>query len=391
MRIALASLTSLAILAGCTPNVLQDGTGGIGGAGTSNSSSESETVSSSTGLGESCSKATTCPESTNECLYPVCDATKHCGFAAESNIATCAGGTKHCDGQGDCVECIGDQDCTGPNEACSTLHTCVPSQCTDKAKDGTETDIDCGGGCPGCGNTKNCKVSGDCQSHDCSQSTKTCVSCTTDVCDSGNYCDSASGACTPTLAQGAKCTDPSQCGTGKCVEGVCCDVACASGCQSCLAANQASGGIDGTCGNVASLQDPKKVCTENASDCAAAGCNGSGACNVDAASAVCLQASCVNDTLHQQTNCDGVHASCPTQTQAPCSGHYSCNATATACRTVCAGNGAIPGQISIGCGAGYSCDVTAHACIVTASKATGDDCTNNYECMSNDCEGSVCV
>jgi formylglycine-generating enzyme required for sulfatase activity len=41
------------------------------------------------------------------------------------------------------------------------------STCNDKVLDGTETDIDCGGGCPRCSAGKKCKLSSDCASNSC--------------------------------------------------------------------------------------------------------------------------------------------------------------------------------------------------------------------------------
>ncbi len=44
------------------------------------------------------------------------------------------------------------------------------------------------------------------------------------------------------------CTQDASCPTSHCVDGVCCDTACAGACQSCLGAK--TGGVDGTCGAV---------------------------------------------------------------------------------------------------------------------------------------------
>jgi len=45
---------------------------------------------------------------------------------------------------------------------------CQAPSCTDGAKNGTETDVDCGGSCPGCGLGKVCAAGVDCQSAHCS-------------------------------------------------------------------------------------------------------------------------------------------------------------------------------------------------------------------------------
>lgn len=72
------------------------------------------------------------------------------------------------------------------------------------------------------------------------------------------------------INNGATCTMPSDCGTGFCVDGVCCDTGCTGLCQSCSAAKKGSG-ADGTCGNIDLGLDPDNECVMNA-------CNGSGAC-----------------------------------------------------------------------------------------------------------------
>ncbi|HET6149520.1 MAG TPA: kelch repeat-containing protein [Polyangia bacterium] len=62
------------------------------------------------------------------------------------------------------------------------------------------------------------------------------------ACAMGQYCDSA-GTCQSGLkANGVTCTAPVQCGSGNCVDGYCCDSACASPCTACNVASN-----EGTC------------------------------------------------------------------------------------------------------------------------------------------------
>jgi hypothetical protein len=52
---------------------------------------------------------------------------------------------------------------------------CVLATCLDGMKDGTETDIDCGGGaCAKCPSGHACLADTDCQSASCNQATLTC-------------------------------------------------------------------------------------------------------------------------------------------------------------------------------------------------------------------------
>jgi plastocyanin len=59
-------------------------------------------------------------------------------------------------------------------------NTCQAPTCTDTLKNGTETDVDCGGTCPNdCAIGQGCMVDGDCQSG----------TCTAGVCSLLNGCD----------------------------------------------------------------------------------------------------------------------------------------------------------------------------------------------------------
>lgn len=90
-------------------------------------------------------------------------------------------GTKVCDDMKKCVECNTDAQCE-MNEHCFNA-TCF--SCNDNAKNGDETDIDCGGvNCQPCGKGKTCFAGTDCA-------------------------------------------------TGFCADGVCCDTACDNACETC--------------------------------------------------------------------------------------------------------------------------------------------------------------
>ncbi len=59
--------------------------------------------------------------------------------------------------------------------AAMTCETYQSSSCLDGVKNGTETDVDCGGSCPACSGGETCYLGGDCQSGDCEQETFTCT------------------------------------------------------------------------------------------------------------------------------------------------------------------------------------------------------------------------
>jgi hypothetical protein len=81
-----------------------------------------------------------------------------CSAGAPSNMPAMAGtmcgpmggAPKVCDMGAACVQCAADMDCmANPGAKCSQ-GKCVPATCINMAKDGTETDVDCGGGVPPC-------------------------------------------------------------------------------------------------------------------------------------------------------------------------------------------------------------------------------------------------
>jgi hypothetical protein len=87
----------------------------------------------------------------------------------------CKGETKKCGKK--CIpssSCCSSADCGGgatcQNGTCTPLPTC-----SDEVKNGSESDVDCGGSCPRCGNGKTCAGPDDCSSAFCANGT--CQSC----------------------------------------------------------------------------------------------------------------------------------------------------------------------------------------------------------------------
>lgn len=80
---------------------------------------------------------------------------------AETDI-DCGGGT--CEACSDNKSCNAASDCRGLE---CTANLCVPAQCNDGRKSGTETDTDCGGECAPCGTGKRCLSPNDCAFGNC--------------------------------------------------------------------------------------------------------------------------------------------------------------------------------------------------------------------------------
>jgi hypothetical protein len=98
--------------------------------------------------------------------------------------------------------CIADTDCGGANATC-TGGTC--RNCSDTVKNGNETDIDCGGICGGnCGFNKICGLGSDCASQNCVSGlcglSADGFACSANGDCASNYCDGLKGATTATLS-----------------------------------------------------------------------------------------------------------------------------------------------------------------------------------------------
>jgi hypothetical protein len=104
---------------------------------------------------------------------------------------------------------------TGSTETSTTT-------CTDGIKNGTETDIDCGGTCSPCSVSKACLIPSDCKSLFCSAADKTCTGTCTDGEKGPGESDVDCGELCTACADGKKCSTSRDCLFGStCVSGVC--------------------------------------------------------------------------------------------------------------------------------------------------------------------------
>jgi hypothetical protein len=147
----------------------------------------------------------------------------------------CPGG--FCDYNARCVGCISDAEC-GAQERCedSRCQPIPPLMCDDGVENGDEIEIDCGGACPQC------------------------------------------------LA--LPCSTGSDCKSGFCADGVCCNAPCTDICVSCF---------EGDCINVPKYMDDWPGCVGGFQ------CNGGGECRLDdgaicVADIECVSAKCINMT-----------------------------------------------------------------------------------------------
>jgi len=123
------------------------------------------------------------------------------------------------------------------------------------------------------------------------------------------------------LPAGEDCTRATECTSGNCAAGICCDAPCDGVCESCEAAIKGSGD-DGVCGPIAAGTDPRDECLDDGSpSCQQNGqCDGAGACQQYpssngctpepcGSSDECASGSCV-DGICCDGECDGECESC---------------------------------------------------------------------------------
>ena len=97
---------------------------------------------------------------------------------------------------------------------------CQKTSCTDKVKNGTETDVDCGGECKACEVGKGCALAADCTEGVCIASTCPPPACDDRVKNASESDVDCGGPTCPKCAADQKCVIPGDCISGDCVKGV---------------------------------------------------------------------------------------------------------------------------------------------------------------------------
>jgi len=181
-----------------------------------------------------------------------------------------------------------------------------------------------------------------------------------------------------TLIDGFACKADTDCTSGNCSDGFCCDMAC-TGCNAC--SNDLTGQDNGKCAPVLNGQDPHAACADEtaSNECGNDGsCDGKGACSKVASTHICAAAHCSSDnkSFIPATACTA-KGQCSVATAQDCAG-FPC--TATGCAKPCTAN--------TDCSTGNYCDATSRKCVAT--KADGASATNAFECASGFVADGVC-
>ncbi len=397
---------------------------------------------------EPCSEGSICIESSDcksgRCVRGVCAAA-----GCSDGVLNGSESDVDCGGTGDCERCTANKrceassDCAAPELFCDTRsesgeHRCTSVACSDGEQNGEETDVDCGGECPGCEAGQACDGDGDCASLNCEGGTL-CAEATCEdgiqnqgegapdcggsspcgFCGIGQPCagdgDCESGVCaadsgSETICQAARCDDTVQngdetdedcggscsgCGTGQacddtdanCVSLNCgdadtCEAAtCTDGIQ-----NQGEGDVD--CGGPCDLCEDGFTCND-ARDCRSAVCD-----------ETCQAPTCEDEARNggeSGTDCGG-DSTCPR-----CGSGEGCDEESDCDRAeglVCVEGGTcalsscedgVPGGTETGTDCGGDCPPcdTGEGCL------SGDDCSSQIcsgsplECQAASCEDSA--
>ena len=124
--------------------------------------------------------------------------------------------------------CQVDKDCLSGNCAGGL---CMPATCMDGKRNGMETGIDCGGGggkCPKCANGNPCLIDTDCMNGYCQAdvcATATCM----DHAKNGAETDIDCGGTCAKCADGKGCAGNMDCTSGACINGKCAAISCMDG------------------------------------------------------------------------------------------------------------------------------------------------------------------
>ncbi|MGE5785173.1 MAG: hypothetical protein ACM3ZE_11310, partial [Myxococcales bacterium] len=318
------------------------------------------------------------------CLSPTCSDGKHNGDELDVDCGFDVCGAS---------KCLPGQHC-GSDKACNTTKfpgmkcvgaACVPAGCGDKVQNGTETDVDCGGGsCPACKVDQRCKANSDCEviaSGRCSSELR----CAAAACDdqvkngpeTGVDCGGDKSTTFPTQckrcpAQQA-CTKDSDCDNVRCLNERCQSATCTDGLK-----NGSESDLD--CGGACTATGGKR-------------CDDGKACGADAD---CVSGWC-SPTTHQCTP-----RSCSDGQKNGAEGDTDCGAICGDTSKLCATK--LGCSEDADCASGY-CSECTKKCIDTPMRCLnpyksggycpvceiGQACSKDTDCRSLNCVSGACA
>jgi len=251
---------------------------------------------------------------------------------------TCTGANQ-CDGNGVCKKATG-QGCNNNNSECVSGF-CVDNICCSTDCTGTCRACNVSGSLGTCANVSMGTDDGGCSG--------------TQTCDGAGACKTENGATCPSM--------PSQCLSGICADGVCCNATCNETCKACNVS-----GDEGLCINVPSGDDDNNAtmtCTGSTQSC-----DGAGACKKDDGAACAAGSECTSNHCVDGVCCE---SACTTTC-------FQCNKAGSL--GLCAEIVALQEDTSPmnACTGVNSCNGSG-ACKLD----NGQDCAANADCASNYC------
>lgn len=183
------------------------------------------------------------------------------------------------------------------------------------------------------------------------------------------------------LASGAACKSDTECDTGHCADGVCCNRACAGTCEACDLP-----GTAGTCSLAVGAPKHGTCAAAGADPCSQTLCDGKTgtACKAFVGSTVsCRAAACTAGSDVAAASCNGSGA-CPAAVTHKCA-PFSCGASA--CKDAC--------RLDADCQSGAHCEATSGQCLAGATcvddrTLAGADGTKQ-SCAPYRCAASACL
>jgi MYXO-CTERM domain-containing protein len=324
----------------------------------------------------------------NVCCDSACDGT--CQACTATNKASgedgvCGDAKAGTDAHDDCADegaltCKRDGTCDGAG-ACRLYLEGIPCGETN-----CEDNVQTGHACDGNGTCL------DNSEHACGLYVCRGAACTIDCsehadCSTAAYCNVTDGTCEEKLVDGQPCDEPANCASNLCVDGVCCNKACAGQCEACDVVT-----APGTCSPIVGQPHGIRPACDPGTEgdaCSARACDG----EQDNTSCVGFVGSEV--TCREQTCADGIETF-----SATCDKAGSCGAVKTKkCEPyVCQGDGcgAAPCESDADCAPKFRCDSNKKDCVPKdVASCDGDHVITNPDGTTSDCapfkcEGSVC-
>jgi MYXO-CTERM domain-containing protein len=198
--------------------------------------------------------------------------------------------------------------------------------------------------------------------------------CCGEQCEADSSCDATPGSCKKRV--GVACLIDSQCGLGHCVDGVCCESACAGQCEACNVVDHA--------GECQPIEGPpvgaRDACDAGDGRCSAKTCDGR---NRESCAAwqnvgeTCVEASCLDGRFFPARSCDAA-GECRGVESIACR-PYACGATG--CLERC--------DTQADCAADMAC--VANECVPPGPRCISDTVLDDGFGIQTDCMGYRCV